>query len=121
MSETHGPSPDDHIARHFAGRFVRRDEKMWFDMPTAREVVKFCVSQEIAVVCIDEEWDSPEGRQRGIYDNRTVLPRSLTWPEVVETCAERAQMFFATWTPEQPGFGASFTYYTEADWQEQYA
>jgi hypothetical protein len=121
MSEMHEPSADDLIARRFAGRFVRHDERMWFDTPTAREVVGVCVSQGIAVVRIDEEWYWPEGRQQGSYDNRTVLQRSLTWHEVVETCADRAQLYLETIGPERPESASSFTFYNEAVWQEQYA
>jgi hypothetical protein len=37
MSEMqHEPSADDLIARHFAVRFVRHDDEMWFELPTAR-------------------------------------------------------------------------------------
>jgi hypothetical protein len=123
MSEMHEPSADDLIARHFAERFVRRDDRMWFDLHTAREVVEFCVSHGIAVVRLDEEWDWPEGRQHGTYDNRIVLQRSLTWREVVKTCAERAQRYLETWRrrPEEPGFVLSFTFYSAAAWNEHYA
>jgi hypothetical protein len=80
------------------------------------------VSVWIAVVRMDAEWDRPEGRQHAFYDNRTVLQRSLTWREVVETCADRAQMYvFETWVPEQAGFAVSFMFYTKAAWQEHYA
>ena len=121
MSEMHEPSTDDFIAHHFAGRFARHDEGMWFDTHTAREVVEFCASQEIAVVRLDDEWDWPQCRQHGSYDNRTVLQRSLTWREVVETCAERAQMYFETWVLEQPGYAVCFTFYTSVARQEHYA
>jgi hypothetical protein len=123
MSEMHEPSAGDLIARHFAGRFVRHDEGMWFDLQIAREVVEFCASQWIAVVRLDDEWDWPEGRQCGSYDNRMVLQRSLTWREVVKTCAERAGMYLEAWRwrPEERGFAVSFTFYTEAAWQEHYA
>jgi hypothetical protein len=121
MSEIYEPSADDLIARRFAGRFFRHDESMWFDMPTAQEVVEFCVSQGIAVVRIDDEWDWPEGRQQGSYDNRVVPQRSLTWDEVVQTCGDRAQMYFKVVVSERPEYAASFAFYTEAAWQEQYA
>ena len=129
MSEMHEPSADDLIARQFAGHFVRHDDRMWFDLRTAREVVEFCTGhtghtgQGIAVVRLDDEWDWPEGRQHGSYDNRTVLQRSLTWREVVKTCAERTEMYLETWRwrPEEPGYAISFTFYTETAWQEHYA
>jgi len=123
MSEMHEPSANDLIERRFAGQFVRHDEGMWFGLHTAREVVEFCTGQGIAIVRLDDEWDWPEGRQYGSYDNRTVLQRSLTWREVVKTCAERAEMYLETWRwrPEEPGYVVSFTFYSEAAWQVHYA
>ena len=115
MSEMHEPSADDLIARHFSGRFVLHIGGMWFDLHTAREVVEFCASQGIAVVRMDAEWDWPEGRQHAMYDN---LQRSLTWREIVQECAECAQMYFQTWVAEEAGFAVSFTFFTEAVWQE---
>lgn len=96
---------------------------MWFDVDIAWEVVEFCVSHGIAVVRLDDEWDWPEGRQHGTYDNRTVLQRSLTWREVVKTCAERAQRYLETWRrgQEGPGFAVSFMFYSAAAWHEHYA
>ena len=93
MSEMHEPSADDLIARHFSGRFVLHDGGMWFDLHAAQEVVEFCASQGIAVVRMVAEWDWPEGRQHAMYDN---LQRSLTWREIVQECAEYAQMYFQT-------------------------
>lgn len=121
MSEMHDPSPDFLIAHLFAGRFARHDDAIWFDGPTAREVVEFCAAQGIAIVCIDEEWDWPEGRQHGIVDHRTVLQRSLTWREVVETCADRARLHLGTWAMDEPGAVVSFRFYTEAAWLDHYA
>jgi hypothetical protein len=123
MSEMqHEPSADDLIARHFAGRFVRRDEGMWFDRRTAQEVLEFCTTHRIAVVRIDEAWDWPhEGRQLAIMDNRTVLQRSLSWQEVLETCYWRARTLVADHLKGEAGFEVAFTYYTEDTWQDHYA
>lgn len=118
MSQAHEPSADDLIARRFAGRFVRRDDGAWFDRRTAEEVVAFCANHGIAIVRTDAEWDWPEGRQHAIYDNRTVLQRSLTWQEVLETCTERTHNYLVTWVPAPPGLAVSFTWYTEVAWQE---
>ena len=117
----HEPSADDLVARHFAGRFVRRDEGMWFDRQTAQEVLEFCTSNGIAVVQIDAEWDWPEGRQHSIADNRTVLQRSLSWQEVLETCTERARMLVRDHLVGEAGYEVAFTCYSEATWQDHYA
>jgi hypothetical protein len=119
MSERHEPSADDLIARHFAGRFVRRDERMWFDRQTAQEVLAFCATHGIAVIRIDEEWDMPQqGRQHATMDNQTVLQRSLSWQEVLETSAGRARRYHMM---GDAGGEVAFTYYAEAAWQDQYA
>ena len=121
MREMHDPSSDFLIAHYYAGRFARHDDMMWFDGPTACEVVEFCATQGIAVVRIDEEWDWPEGRQHGIVDHGKVLQRSLTWNEVVETCAGRARLHLGTRVMDEPGAAVSFTFYTETAWLEHYA
>jgi hypothetical protein len=94
---------EEEIGRRFGNRGFKSGGQLLYEIPTARDVVAFCATREIAVVGL-EGFVVSEGNVRPLLDyiaSWDDVPRH-PWAEYVKKCQEYAARTLDLWAGTAP-------------------